>query len=157
MDLKDSIKALAEDNLTDNSHFVVDVVLSDSAGPRKVLILLDGDNGVTIDDCVSLSRKVGHILEEEEMIASAYRLEVSSPGVDYPLVLARQFAKNVGRTVRVVKNDGKELKGVLLKADDSILTINKEIKKGKRIHREEVEIPLSEIEKTIVQVSFKTK
>ncbi|MEM1406395.1 MAG: ribosome maturation factor RimP, partial [Bacteroidota bacterium] len=60
--------SLAEENLADDSHFLVDVIISAAKGPRKVLILIDGDDGITIDDCATLSRKIGFELEEGDAI-----------------------------------------------------------------------------------------
>src|SRR5436190_13576294 len=97
MDLKGKIEELVLSNLENKDLFIVDTLLSGSAGMRKITVLLDGNNGVTIEDCARLSRKLGVIIEETELIDSAYLLEVSSPGVEQPLTLKRQYVKNVGR------------------------------------------------------------
>lgn len=155
MELKEQIAQIAQDHITDNSQFLVDVVISSNKGPKKVLVLLDGDNGVTIEDCADLSRAISHELEERNLIEDAFKLEVSSPGVDYPLQSLRQYNKNTGRTVKITLKEGKDIKGVLKSSDENRILLDQEVKKGKKVEYKEVEIPMSEINKTIVQISFK--
>ncbi len=155
MNLEDKIKEIANKHLADDSHFVVDVNISTRKGPSKVLVLLDGDEGVNIDHCADLSRAISNELEEQDIMESAYTLEVSSPGVDYPLTLGRQFQKNIGRQVKVTREDGKDIKGELKAYSDKSITLGKEKGKGKKKEIEELEIPLQDIKKTIVQISFK--
>jgi len=155
MELKERIEALATEHIKDDSHFLVDIVISSKKGPSKILILLDGDEGVNIDDCAELSRSVGFQLEEQEVLDSKYTLEVSSPGVDYPLKTIRQYKKNVGREVKITSVTDEEIKGVLKGVGEEVIVLDKKIKKGKKIELSEVEIPLQDIKKTIVQISFK--
>ncbi|GAA0891570.1 ribosome assembly cofactor RimP [Fulvivirga kasyanovii] len=155
MNLKEQITKIAEGHLSDENHFLVDVVISTGKGFKKVLVLLDGDQGVTIDDCADLSRAVGNELEEKDLIEEAFRLEVSSPGIDYPLQSIRQYRKNIDRSIKVIPNEGKEIKGILKSADETKIVVDQEVKKGKKTEYKEVEIPMSEINKTIVQISFK--
>lgn len=149
------IEQLAEDNLPGEEYFIVDINVSSEKGPSKISILLDGDNGVTIDDCVKLSRAVGNLLEENEIMESKYTLEVTSPGVDYPLSSIRQYKKNIGRKLKVTNKEGKDIKGLLKEVSEEKITIDKEIKKGRKISYEPIELAFNEIKKTIVQVSFK--
>jgi len=153
--LKEQLLEISSSHLSDPNHFVVDVVISSTKGPKKVLILVDGDNGVNIDDCADLSRAIGQEVEEKNLIDSAYRLEVSSPGVDYPLQVDRQFKKNIGRTVKVTTNEGKTIKGEMKAFDENELLLETLKGKGKKKEINEVKIPRSEIKKTIVQISFK--
>ncbi len=155
MNLEENIKEIANKHLADESHFVVDVNISTRKGPSKVLVLLDGDEGVNIDDCADLSRAISAELEENDIMESAYTLEVSSPGVDYPLSMGRQFQKNIGREVKVTLNNGKDTKGKLKAYTDKSITLEKEKGKGKKKETEELEIALQDIKKTIVQISFK--
>ena len=149
------VRQLAEENLKGEEYFIADVSVSSGNGPSKIAILLDSDEGVNIDDCAELSRAVGHILEERDIIGGKYTLEVSSPGVDFPLSSLRQYKKNIGRGVKITLSDGKDVKGKLKDATDAKLVVDKEKKKGKLTTYEEIEIPMSEVKKTIVQVSFK--
>ncbi|MEL7004957.1 MAG: ribosome maturation factor RimP [Bacteroidota bacterium] len=155
MELKERIEALVAEYISEDAHFLVDIVISSKKGPSKILILIDGDDGVNIDDCAALSRSVGYQLEEQELLDSKYTLEVSSPGVDYPLKSIRQYKKNVGREVKITLTSGEELIGVLKLIDTDLIVLDKKVKKGKKVTLEEVEIPLQNIKKTIVQISFK--
>jgi len=119
-------------------------------------ILLDGDNGIAIEDCVQVSRHVGFHLEEENVIDKAYRLEVSSPGIDSPLLLKRQYEKNIGRDVKVVLLDGTKKEGELLSITETSISIEEKVKeKGKKAVLVQTEIPLDQIKETKVLISFK--
>ena len=131
-------------------------IVSVKMRPNKILeILLDGDNGVNIDDCAQVSRHVGFHLEEENVIDSAYRLEVSSPGIDANFVNIRQYQKNIGRTVQVKLSDNAKVEGTLLAADDGKISILQKIKeKGKKAQEVETELPFDQIKATKVVISF---
>ena len=154
--LKQEIEELVKKHLPDDSHFLVEVKMEDKAGKTKLLILIDADQGVTIESCALVSRKVSEELETNEMIDQAYTLEVSSPGLDYPLSSPRQYQKNIGRDLKVLLESGSELAGKLLEAqDDAVKLLVKKKEKGKKATEEELLVPTQEIKKSIVQVSFK--
>lgn len=159
MGLTEKIKAVAEKYLKDDTYFIVDVISKGSAGRTKVLILLDGDEGVNIDDCAELSRAVGNDIEENEIIEDAYILEVSSPGLDHPLSMKRQFAKNIGRGLKILLKDGGEIRGKFTALENDVLTIVKEKvaknNKKKTTEGETIAVPFDSIEKANVLVSFK--
>lgn len=155
MELKGHIAKLAEEFLPDDTYYLVEVVIKGSDARQKVLVLIDGDNGVNIDVCASISRQIGHNLEENETIDKAYTLEVSSPGVDHPLLSIRQYQSRVGKRLKITLKTGEEVIGKLLKSTEEILVISKEIKKGKKIETEEIEIIYNDIEKSFVLISFK--
>lgn len=122
----------------------------------KLIILVDGDQGVAIQDCAAISRHVGFHLEEENTIDAAYNLEVSSPGIDTPLSLFRQYQKNVGRSLAVKLKDGSRLEGKLIKAEAGQVLIE-EIKKekGKKAQTVERELAFDNIAESKVLISFK--
>ncbi|WP_026953010.1 ribosome maturation factor RimP [Algoriphagus mannitolivorans] len=154
--LKQAIEELVLKHLPDDSHFLVEVKMEDKAGKTKLLILIDGDQGVTIETCALVSRRVSDELETNELIDQAYLLEVSSPGLDYPLGSTRQYQKNIGRDLKILLESGSELSGKLLEAqDDAVKLLVKKKEKGKKATEEELMIPTKEIKKSIVQVSFK--
>ena len=68
---------------------------------QKLEIFIDSDEGITLGDCQKLSREMQEMLEEENLLADSYVLDVSSPGVDRPLKLIRQYVKNIGRIVSI--------------------------------------------------------
>lgn len=150
------VTELAEEKLAEIERpdlFVVSVKMQPNG---KLTILLDGDQGAGIDACAQVSRYVGHILEEENAIENAYTLEVSSPGIDMPLQLHRQFIKNIGRQVAVKQADGAKKEGKLIAADDEAITIIEKIKiKGKKAEEVETIIPFDQLEETKVLISFK--
>lgn len=154
MDLAVEIRHLAESKLASESQFIVDVVISSRQGPRKVLILLDGDQGVSIDDCADLSRDVAKALDENNWITDNYTLEVSTAGIDQPLKLLRQYKKNIGRKVKVKLKEA-TAEGTLAEADAEKIVLHEAVGSGKKKEVKIREIPFTEIEKTLVMVSFK--
>ena len=153
--MRELIKQVAEDYLKDPSYFIVDVIVKGSGGRSKVLILLDGDEGVNIDDCADLSRAVGMHIETEELIEHAYILEVSSPGLDHPLMLNRQYKKNINRKLKLRLKDETEITGLLESVSEDEIGFKKEKKNKKKVTYQEVSIPFEAIEKANVLVSFK--
>ncbi|RAW03102.1 ribosome maturation factor RimP [Pseudochryseolinea flava] len=155
MDLLDQIKSIAASKLTDPSHFLVDVILSARKGPKKLLIVIDGDQGVTIDDCGNISRDIAKVLDESDLMADEnYLLEVSTPGVDHPLKFPRQYKKHIGRRLKVKLTD-KTIEGKLIDVKDNSITIGQEVGAGKKIEVTNLDLTFSEIEKAFVLVSFK--
>ncbi|MEC7752872.1 ribosome maturation factor RimP [Roseivirga thermotolerans] len=154
-ELTDQIKTLAEGHLKDDSYFIVDVISKGVSGKTKILVLLDGDQGVTIDDCAELSRNLAEDIELEDLIDVAYVLEVSSPGLDHPLASLRQFRKNVGRKLRVRLKSGSQIEGNLQVVNEAAIVLAAESKEKKKKVVEEKEISFADIEKANVLVSFK--
>jgi ribosome maturation factor RimP len=156
MEIVEKIKELAQAQLKDPDHFVVDVVLSKHK-PYKVTVILDGDNGITIDDCSLLSRALSEDLDNMDLIKDNYTLEVGTPGLDQPLKLKRQYAKNVGRSLKVHCKDKTIVPGLLKETDDEKIVLEIEVssKGSKKKEFTQSEILFSEIEKAIVMVSFK--
>lgn len=108
--LEQSIAALAEPLATPLGVEVVDVDVRGQKGRRLVRVTadaldLDADAGPDIDTIAHLSRKLGKVLDEHDPIAGGYTLEVTSPGADRPLRRPRDFARNVGREIRLVPHE----------------------------------------------------
>ena len=154
MGLEDQIKRIAEEKLTDPTIFIVDVVVSAKKGPKKVLVIVDGDNGVNIDVCAAISRDVSQRLDETGMLDESYTLEVSTPGLDQPLKLKRQYVINIGRKLRVKLADKIE-EGKLEAVTDETITLITETGSGKKKETKNIDIDFSQIEKAFVLVSFK--
>jgi ribosome maturation factor RimP len=152
MDLKEKIRDLAEKSLASPAHFLVEVVVSKHK-PWKFTVIIDGDQGITIDDCATVSRTLNESLESE--ILDPYALEVSTPGLDHPLKLKRQFKKNIGRGLKVVKKDKSMVNGTLKQAEEEKIVVENESGQGKKTALKIIEIPFTEIEKAFVTVSFK--
>jgi ribosome maturation factor RimP len=123
---------------------VLDVVLAGARGRRVVRIVADtadvtAGSGLDVGTIATLSRRLGGALDEHDVLPGAYTLEVTSPGVDRPLRTPRDFARNVGRDVRLVCTDDRdELAGTVVAADDEHLTL--------RIDGDEVEVPFADVD-----------
>lgn len=154
MQVENRVKALVEEKIADRPElFLVAIKMLPN---NKLIIHVDGDEGISIQDCAAISRHVGFHLEEENTIEKAYNLEVSSPGVGEPLVLKRQYLKNIGRTLSVKLSEGVIKDGELLSVDDNTITIEEKVKeKGKKVQLVETQIEFSAIVETKVLISFK--
>jgi len=156
MDVKEQLRQLAQKSLLNNSQFVVDVILAGkNASTPKIVVIIDGDQGVSIDDCAEISRKLSAALDEQDIIADRYLLEVSTPGLDHPLAMQRQYPKNVGRTLKVHLKEKKIVQGKLAEAGAEKITLTQEVKEGKKTVTEILHIAYADIEKAFVMVSFK--
>lgn len=130
--LSQEIESLVLKNLPDESHFIVDIKMEEKSGKMRLLILIDADQGVTIDTCAKVSRSISEELESSDLIEDAFILEVSSPGLDFPLSSARQYRKNIDRDLKVLLNTGSEVSGKLIEVlEDSIKLLVRKKKKEK--------------------------
>jgi len=120
---------------------------------NNIKVYLDADNGLDVRKSATVNRKLYHLIEEAQMFPDGdYSLEVSSPGIEEPLVSIRQYKKNVGRTVEVTPIEGVEVLGVLKEVTEDKVVL--EVKVGKKKEISMVEVPLSFIKKIVVQVTF---
>ncbi len=154
MELTDEIKKLAESHLKDESHFVVDIVVSLRNNPKKLLVILDGDKGINIDDCAELSRDLSNALDETTLVDGAFVLEVSTPGLDQPLKNIRQYVKNIGRNVKV-KTKVNTVEGKLSNVTENTIELIQTTGSGKKKEEKVIKIAFEDIDKTFVLVSFK--
>jgi len=154
MQVEKRVTELVEEKISDRPElFLVEVKMLPN---NKLIIHVDGDEGISIQDCAAISRHVGFHLEEENTIEKAYNLEVSSPGVGEPLKLKRQYVKNIGRELSVKLTGGEVKEGKLLSADENSITIEAKVKeKGKKVQLVETSIPFNDITETKVLISFK--
>ena len=155
MEFKKRIEELLNEFLESREDlFLVDLKIS--AGD-DITVILDGDNGVTLQDCLDASRAVEFNMDREE---HDFSLQVMSAGLSEPLSSPRQYRKNIGREIGVLLNDSSEIEGELAKVDDEKITLvlryrkPKDIGKGKVDVEEEKEIPYSEIKKALVIIKF---
>ena len=115
---------------------------------------MDGDKGISIDDCATLSRTFAALLDEENSLEN-YALEVTTPGLDQPLRLKRQYVKNIGREVKIQLKDKKIERGKLVESTEDTVVIEHEVKEGKQKELKKTTFTFEEIERTLVEVSFK--
>ena len=123
---KDHIRKLAEGHISGTGIFLVDVRLSSTG---RITILIDRPEGVKIEDCASMSRFISGELGDE---GGDYDLNVSSPGLDMPLLVPEQFLKNEGRMVDVVTNEGDHEKGLLMNVTSGGFDLKVDVKQKNR-------------------------
>ncbi|HTP79876.1 MAG TPA: ribosome maturation factor RimP [Bacteroidota bacterium] len=127
-DIVTKIAELARPMLDRQGAFQVDLAVRSDRGRKIVQVLADTDEGITISQCAEISRELGKALDEADVIQGAYDVEVSSPGLERPLRLLRQYRKNVGRTFRVRYAEGSdvvELVAPLTDVDGNRLTFTR--------------------------------
>ena len=123
---KNKIEVVVKDLIAGSEIFLVSVKVS---GSNKIFIQIDKNNGITIDECAELHRRIEqHFNRDEE----DYELQVSSPGLDSPFIVIEQYVKNEGKRVEVLDIDGKKYAGLLKNVTTGGFELETEIKvKGK--------------------------
>ncbi len=157
MVLVDQINEIIEPLLENGKFYVVDLKVTLGRRGQQIVLLLDSDEGIGIDECAKISRKIAFEIEERGLIEDAFVLEVSSPGVETPLTTERQFIKNINRTIKFLLIDNKTITGLLLDLKEQVLTIQEEVLRGKlKVQKKELtQLNLAQVKTGIVQVSFK--
>jgi len=122
---------------------------------NNVKVYIDGDQGVSVERLVYYNRKMARQLEEEGIFPDGdFSLELSSPGVDEPLKMHRQYVKNVGRPVEVVMLDGIKQEGVLKAVGEEAIELEMTTGKGKKMVVSQLTIPFIQIKTTKIQIKF---
>lgn len=147
------IRQMVEEKLRDTGLFLMNVSIRKG---NNILITIDGDTGVTIRDCVTLSRFIEGQFDREK---EDFELQVSSAGADQPLMLKRQYPKHTGRTLEVKLLDETVKLGILKNVEDDHikleLTPEKSNKKSKASAEEMlVVIPFESIKESKIIISF---
>ena len=154
MNIEERVRQLVEEKIDDRPDlFLIDVRMHSNG---RLAISIDGDQGVTIQDCVLINKHVGFYLEEENKMDQAYNLEVSSPGIDCSLTSLRQYKKNLHRTLRIKLKDQKICEGRLIQVGDLGLTLLENSKEQRqKVKMIENFILFDQIIETKVLISFK--
>lgn len=122
---------------------------------NNIKLYLDGDNGITIERCIYYNRKLYKLIEEKQWFAEGdFSLEVSSPGIDEPLKLNRQYKKNIGRDLEIVFTDDTKKEGKLIAVTDDDITVELTEGKGKKAITQQMIIAFANIKKAVVQVKW---
>ena len=151
--VKHRLEELVTEMLNDSpDHFLVDVKIAGT----KIQVFVDADQGIKVDTCADISRYLENTyLDVEKPLGEKYTLEVSSPGMDNPLKVLRQYKRRVGREVIVVKTDGLRIVGILKTATESGITVEEEIKSKKKIIESTIhEIPFTDMKSTKLKLNF---
>lgn len=144
------LKEAFEEN---NSLFLIELNVGNN---NHISVVIDGDEGVSVNDCIAVSRKIEHNLDREE---EDFSLEVTSAGVSQPLRFPRQYVKNIGRTLAVTTLEGK-IEGKLVSVIDDMITLQwkarepKPVGKGKVTVNKEAVLPIEEISEAKVIITF---
>lgn len=152
---KELIESIVLPKLQEEDLFLVDINIS---ATNNISIIIDGDKGAGIDSCIAISRLVESNLNRDE---EDFELEVASAGVGQPLKITRQFVKNIGREVEVVRKNGEKFKGILTAANTDSFSVkfSKKVpvegRKAKQTIEEEVALAYGDAKTVKVIVSFK--
>jgi ribosome maturation factor RimP len=136
------------------SLFLIDFTITES---NQIRIIIDGDHGVTVNDCIAVSREIEHNIDREE---NDFSLEVASAGVSESLVNTRQYIKNLGRKLAIKTKKGEIIEGTLEKANSKEIVIQwkarepKPIGKGKITVQKEMVLDYKDIVEAKVMVTF---
>lgn len=153
--MRAEVKRLLEQALEKNkSLFLIELSISEA---NHIRVILDGDAGVTVEDCMMVSREIEHNLDREEL---DFSLEVMSAGVSEPISLPRQYRKNIGRNLKVRTKTDELIEGELTAAGDTYITLQwsarepKPVGKGKLTVQKEKLVPYAEIAEAKVKIIF---
>ena len=137
----------------DSSYFIVEVKIRPT---NNIKVFLDGDNGISIEKCVFYNRILYKKIEETGMFPDGdFSLEISSPGLDEPLKLLRQYRKNIGRKVEVLLKDGVKTEGKLIEVFDGHIIVEEIRGKNKKQEIIQHNFPFDNIKSTKIQIVFK--
>ncbi len=152
MKLAEQLKVYIEEAIADTNLFIVEIK---GIAVKRAMVLLDGDEGIKIEDCARVSRHINQKMEEDGLEEALISLEVSSPGVDFPLKFERQYPQHIGRTLAIKLADGKEIEGKLISIDAAVIAVEEKIKeKGKKVSLNNISLALSEIAEAKIKVTF---
>ncbi|WP_149276713.1 ribosome assembly cofactor RimP [Pareuzebyella sediminis] len=150
----DKVKTLLDDAIAaDKSLFLIDFSVT---ADNTIKVVLDGDEGVTLQDCIKISRAIEHNLDRDEY---DFSLEVTSAGAASPITMPRQYTKNIGRKLKVV-TESKTFEGNLIETTDKGIVLAwkarepKPVGKGKITVQKKEEIEFSEIKEAKVILKF---
>ncbi|WP_075341845.1 ribosome assembly cofactor RimP [Tenacibaculum agarivorans] len=151
---QDKVRILLDEALDENpSLFLIDLQF---LANNKIKVIVDGDSGIPLNECIRISRNIEHNLDREE---EDFSLEVTSPDIAHPLKVKRQYNKNVNRTLKVKTND-EEFEGILSEVNEDNITLKwkarepKPVGKGKHTVEKEAVIPFVDIKEAKVKIIF---
>jgi ribosome maturation factor RimP len=147
---KEKIRIITEELLADTDKFLVDILIQPV---NRISVFVDGDHGITIEDCRRISRSL-----EEKLLPDQedFELNVSSPGLDRPIKLLRQYQKNIGRNLEITKVDNEKMDGTLLRVDESGIEISTSVKKRKNQEENQtIILPYKEIKTAKIKIDFR--
>jgi ribosome maturation factor RimP len=122
---------------------------------NNVKVFIDADQGVNIDKLAKLNRNLYKQIEESGLFTNNdFSLEISSPGLEEPLKLYRQYVKNVGRYIEIVLKSGIKKEGKLIHAGPDEITVEEQRGSGKKKEIVQYSVPYNDIKTTKIQIKF---
>lgn len=152
---RDTVKNLLDEALEEREDLFL--ISFDVLPGNSIKIIIDGDNGVLVEDCIYISRAIEHNLDRED---EDFSLEVLSAGATEPLVNMRQYMKNIGRTLSVKTKENETIEGALTQANEETILLEwktrepKPVGKGKVTVNKQAEIAYDAILKAQVVIKF---
>lgn len=151
---QEKVKGLLQEALDENpSLYLIELQF---LANNKIKVIVDGDSGIPLSECVRISRNIEHNLDREEV---DFSLEVTSPDISHPLKVKRQYIKNITRTLKV-KTQDEDYEGVLTNAGEEGVTLEwkvrepKPVGKGKHTVEKKMEIKYVDIVEAKVKIIF---
>jgi len=148
----DRIKELISPLLGEQGIELVEMAYKREHKRMALRLFVDKAGGITLDECALLNDKIGALLDKDDVIATSYTLEVSSPGLDRPLMTRQDFLRRVGEKMEVFLNsplnDKVSYFGILREVGDDSISV--ELKKS-----ESIQIPLNIVNKGKVKIELK--
>ena len=131
---------------------IEDVVIDAATRPPRITVIADGDEGLDLDSIATLSRSASELLDRVDDQSVPYVLEITSPGVDRPLITEKHYRRARGRRVELTLSDGSVLAGRLGETDGGAVRLV--VREGRHANFSVRELPLEGIAKAVVQVEF---
>ncbi|WP_236979379.1 ribosome maturation factor RimP [Membranihabitans maritimus] len=150
--VEDKVRKVVEQKIGEDDYndcYIVEIVYNTSK--NHLAVYIDCDSGLTLAKCQVFSRHIESYLDDSLLIGEKYGLDVSSPGVERPLKMVRQYKKNIGRELNVIMTNGDTKTGELIRVSEDEVVLN--VKKSKKESVEEV-LPFELIKKSLVQIKF---
>ncbi|MDY0780857.1 ribosome assembly cofactor RimP [Tenacibaculum sp. IB213877] len=151
---QEKVKQLLQEALDENSSlFLIELSFLEDG---KIKVIVDGDSGVPLSECVRISRKIEYNLDRDE---EDFSLEVTTPDISHPLKEKRQYRKNVNRILKV-KTNNEEFEGTLTNVSDENITLSwktrepKPVGKGKHTVEKTITLPYTDIKEAKVKIVF---
>jgi ribosome maturation factor RimP len=153
----ENIREIAQQIAEVNNLFLIDLIVRGTESSRVIEVFIDGEKNISADECALVSREISKQIDEKELLKS-YRLDVSSPGVDRPIIYLKQYPKHLNRLFEIefstkggsasggnAFGSSSTFKGKLITIDDEVLTFQSS---------KEIKIKFSDIIRAKVLVSF---
>lgn len=148
-----AIEQMVKDILAeDPAYFLVEIKVKPT---NNIKVFLDGDQGITIEKCITFNRTLYRKIEVANFFPNGdFSLEVSSPGLDEPLKLLRQYKKNIGRPVEVLLKDGIKITGKMIEVQDAFIVVEETKGKNKKKEVLQHNFLFDNIKSTKIQTAF---